>query len=372
MFFHVLLTTECDLQCTYCYGKACDDIDSDFSFDVDYSLPTKASYPVSQLEAFCAKDPDCILSFYGGEPMLCLAEMKAIMDRVKAKHFLVQTNGLHLSELEPEYVNRFHTILVSIDGCQALTDHCRGLGVYRKVINSLNTVRRNGFEGEVIARMTVTEETNIAEQVQWLAQNSEYSFASIHWQLDAGFWGHDFAKRGFQQWVETAYNPGIRKLVRFWVDRMETTGTVLKLYPFLGVMRSLLRNECSLLRCGSGWINYSILTDGTIVPCPAMGGMKDFYLGHISSTHPRELRSITVTHPCTGCEVMGQCGGRCLYANITKRWSDEAYAHVCSTVKNLVTYLMQETDRVRPLISSGKLRLEQFDYLMYNGCEIIP
>jgi uncharacterized protein len=372
MFFHILLTTECDLECTYCYGKACDDIDSDFAFDVDYSLPTRVAYPVSQLAAFCAEDPDCVLSFYGGEPMLCLAEMKEIMDKIRAKHFLLQTNGLHLSALEPEYVNRLHTILVSIDGRQPLTDHHRGTGVYQRVISNLNTIRHNGFLGEVIARMTVTEDTDITEEVTWLAQNSDYSFSSIHWQLDAGFWKSDFAKRQFQHWVKTSYNPGIRKLIRYWVDHMETTGNVLKLYPFVGVMRSLLHHEDSLLRCGSGWINYSILTDGTIVPCPAMGGMRDFYLGHISGTHPTELRRVTVGQPCTDCPNIGQCGGRCLYANITKRWSDEAYALVCSTVKNSVTCLMQETERVEQLISSGKLQLEQFDYLKYNGCEIIP
>ena len=360
------------MQCRYCYGKACDDIDSDFSFDVDYSLPKKISYPISQLAAFCVKDSDCVLTFYGGEPMLRLAEIKEIMKRVKAKHFLVQTNGLRLAKLEPEYVNRFHTILVSIDGRQSLTDYYRGDGVYQKVIGNLKAIKRNGFEGEVIARMTVMEETNIAEEVKWLLHNSDFSFSSVHWQLDAGFWKNDFAKRGFKQWIDESYDPGIRKLVRFWVDQMEDSREVLKLYPFLGVMHSLLHDEDSLLRCGSGWINYSILTDGTITPCPAMGGMKDFYLGHISHTHPKSLKRISVSKPCTECEIADECGGRCLYANVTKRWSDEAYALVCGTVKNLVTCLKQETERVKELISSDRISLEDFNYLKYNGCEIIP
>jgi putative peptide-modifying radical SAM enzyme len=372
MFFHVLLTTECDLQCRYCYGKACDDIDSDFPLEVDYSLPKKVSYPVSQLAAFCAKDPECVLSFYGGEPMLRLAEIREIMDGVKAKHFLIQTNGLHLDKLEPEYVNRFHTILVSIDGHQRLTDYYRGRGVYQRVIDNLGTIKRNGFEGEIIARMTVMEKTDIAEEVMWLLHNSDFSFSSVHWQLDAGFWKNDFAKREFRQWAEESYNLGIRRLMRFWIDQMENRGKVLKLYPFLGVMHSLLHHEECLLRCGSGWINYSILTDGTVVPCPAMGGMKDFYLGHISNTHPKELKRILVSKPCIECEIINECGGRCLYANITKRWSDEAYALVCSTVKNLVSCLRQETSRVSRLITSGKIGLEDFCYLKYNGCEIIP
>ena len=62
MFFHVLLTTECDLRCKYCFGKSCDDIDSDFDFDLDYSLPKRINYDIQSLAAFCRKDPECVLS----------------------------------------------------------------------------------------------------------------------------------------------------------------------------------------------------------------------------------------------------------------------------------------------------------------------
>jgi uncharacterized protein len=372
MFFHVLLTTECDLQCKYCYGKSCDDIDSDFSFNVDYSIPEKIGYSVDQLAVFCKRDPNCVLCFYGGEPTLRLGELRTIMDTVRAEHSVIQTNGLHLDELEPRYVNRFHSILVSIDGDQALTDYYRGEGVYRRVVDNLKIVRRNGFRGEIIARMTVMEETDVAKQVKWLLHNKDFSFSSIHWQLDAGFWKNDFAKRPFEKWVRRSYNPGIQHLVEFWVHQMEEAGKVLRLYPFMGIMQSLLLGEKSPLRCGSGWINYSILTDGHIVPCPAMSGMKDYYLGHISTTNPTELKKMFVSQPCSECEILDECGGRCLYANTTKRWSDEAYAVVCSTVKNLIFSLEQERPRVERLILQGKIKLADFSFLKYSGCEIIP
>ncbi|MGB9694221.1 MAG: 4Fe-4S cluster-binding domain-containing protein, partial [Fervidobacterium sp.] len=122
MFFHVVLTSECNLQCRYCFGEALEDFDSGFNgFDVDYSLPKQMSYDVGLLDKFCRRDADCVLIFYGGEPLLCLDDIKNIMDNVKAKHFIVQTNGLLLDRLEPEYVNLFRTILVSIDGDEALT-----------------------------------------------------------------------------------------------------------------------------------------------------------------------------------------------------------------------------------------------------------
>lgn len=373
MFFHVLLTTNCDLKCRYCYEKSCDDIYADFGdFEVDYSVPSEINYDTELLKKFFEKDPEPILIFYGGEPMLCIDKIKQIMDSSSAKHFIMQTNGLHLNRLEPEYVNRFSSIFVSLDGDERLTDFYRGKGVYRRVIRNIKLINRNGFEGELVARMTAMEETNIYESVRWLLNNPDHSFSSIHWQLDAGFWKTDFSKRHFAEWVDENYNPQIKKLVEFWIRVMEMNGKVLRLYPFLGIMDSLLKKEESLLRCGSGWTNYSVQTDGQIIPCPVMSGMKDYYLGSIKDSHPLNLKKVYVKDPCLRCEIYLECGGRCLYANLTNRWSNEAYSIVCKTVKNLVKSLRVILPWVERLIDYEIIRQSDFKLMKYNSCEIIP
>jgi MoaA/NifB/PqqE/SkfB family radical SAM enzyme len=59
MFFHVILTTACNIQCVYCYGEALEDIDEDFSgFDVDCSLPKKIGYDIYWLGKFCERDKE--------------------------------------------------------------------------------------------------------------------------------------------------------------------------------------------------------------------------------------------------------------------------------------------------------------------------
>jgi uncharacterized protein len=374
MFFHVILTTECNLQCRYCFGESFEDFDEDFTdFDVDYDLPKNVNYDLALLTEFCSKDPDCVLTFYGGEPLVCTDEIKQIMDSVKPRHFMIQTNGLLLDKLEPDYVNRFHTILVSVDGKEDLTDYYRGVGTFRKVLDNLKLIVKNGYSGELIARMTVMEQTDIYEQVKWLVDNSDFPFSSVHWQLNAGFWANDYARRNFKSWSEDSYVPGVERLARFWVDHMERKSEVLKLYPLLGVANSFLFGEKeSLLRCGSGWINYSIQTDGYIVPCPALWGMKNYYLNHISTAHPLKLKKIFVEAPCSECDLLNICGGRCLYANITKRWSEDAYATVCSTVRGLVNAVKKELPRINQLINNGEVSLNDFKFVKYNGCEIIP
>ena len=376
MFFHVIVTSECNLQCKYCFGESLDDFDEDFGEDieVDYNLPRKINYDVQVLAKFCKRDPDCVLTFYGGEPLLGINKVRQIMDNVVSKHFMIQTNGLLLDNLEPKYLNRFHTILVSIDGDEALTDHYRGAGTFRKVVNNLKLIKQNGFQGELIARVTVMEQTDIYKQIRWLLNNDEFSFSSIHWQLNAGFWGNDYQRRNFEEWTKTSYIPGVKQLAEFWVDQMKETGHVLKLYPLLGIADSLLDEEKNcLMRCGGGWINYAIQTDGNIIPCPTMWGMKKYYLGNINDSDPLNLKKIFVNQPpCVNCTILNICGGRCIYANVTKRWSDEAYEKVCHTVAELVDAVKAEIPRIQQLINNGTIGLKDFDFIKYNGCEIIP
>ena len=374
MFFHVILTTSCNSECRYCYGEALEDVDDDSAdLDVDYDLPRKINYAVDQLSRLSNLDPYCVLTFYGGEPLLCPEEIKQIMDRTAPQFFMIQTNGLLLDRLESDYVNRFNTILVSIDGDETLTDFYRGRGTFRKVIENLKLITKNGFKGELIARMTVMENTDIYKQVKWLLENNEFRFSSVHWQLNAGFWKTDYARREFETWSAQDYNIGVRKLAKFWVDKMENEGVVVRLYPFLGIAESFLSGEReALLRCGGGWINYAIQTDGQIIPCPTMWGMKSHYLGHFSTANPMKLTKEFVNEPCTNCATFKLCGGRCLYSNVMKRWSPEAYGLVCDTVKNLVDSVSSQMPRIDELMRSGRIRFRDFEYVRFNGCEIIP
>ncbi|MEM2878313.1 MAG: TIGR04084 family radical SAM/SPASM domain-containing protein [Candidatus Hadarchaeales archaeon] len=370
MFFHVMLTTRCNLECRYCHGESSEDF-SQPSEEIDHNLPEEVSYDIYSLKKFLEKDPEPAVIFYGGEPLLRADLMMKIMDSVVTNAFIVQTNGTLLKNLRPEYISRLHTLAVSIDGDENQTDLNRGNGTFRNVIDNVRWAVENGFRGELIARMTVMEPADIYRQVGWIIDNEEIKFSSVHWQLNAGFW-KDYGRRSFKTWVEKTYNPGVRKLVRRWVELMEEDNTVLKIYPLLGIAESLLKGETSGLRCGAGWVNYAIQTDGHIIPCPAMWGMKKYYLGHIGRGDPLKLKKVPVGAPCTSCDIMEICGGRCLYANVMKRWDAEEYKIVCSTVKNLIDAVKDELPRIRSLIHRGAVKQGDFAYTRYNGCEIIP
>ena len=339
--------------------------------DIDYTLPKKLNYDIKILDRFFQKHHECNVIFYGGEPLMCIDKIKQIMDHVKVNNFLIQTNGLLLDQLESKYINRFHTIMVSIDGEKKLTDYYRGKNTFTRVMNNLKLITDNGFRGELIARMTVMEKTDIYKQVRFLLENNFFPFRSIHWQLNAGFW-NDFSRRSFQRWILNNYNPGIRSLIQFWIENMKQTNEVLRLFPFMGITQTMLKREKSRLRCGAGWINYTIQTDGNIITCPNMWGIKNYYVGNINMSSVKNLKKMFVTQPCSRCEILDHCGGRCLYANILKRWTQSEYRLICNTVFNLKNEIETRIPEIEGLITQRKIKLENFEYMKFNGCEIIP
>lgn len=372
--FFITLTMACDLNCIYCAGECCDCFDDfDDRISVDYDVPEDINYDFETLRKFIEKDKNANIIFYGGEPLLRMETLKKHMDELSANHFLLHTNAMHLDALPAEYLLRMHTISVSIDGDRKLTDYYRGKGVYDTIVKNTNICRNRGFKGEIIARMTVQEETDIYESVMHLLTDEKLCFDSVHWQLNALFWRNDYKRRDFSNWIKKSYNPGIEKLIEKWVETMEKEGKVLQMYPFVAIMNSLLKEEKTHLRCGAGWMEYNIQTDGNISPCPVMAGMTDFYAGHIKNSTPDGLRVIHAKGPCSICDIYDICGGRCLYANATMKWGEEGFEQVCDTIRFLVRSLQEAKPKIEKMIENKKIDADEFsNYIMYNSCEIIP
>ena len=229
LFYHIILTDDCNLCCSYCKGKSFEVYEDSHEkgIVIDPDLPTDLSISPLALYHFLAKDMDGVLTFYGGEPLMRSDLVREIIHNAPVNRYMLQTNGTLLHTIGPEDLRKFETILVSIDGPEWLTDGNRGAGTYRSVVDNLLNIRENGYIGELIARMTVNERTDIYDAVSFLSDNDDFCFSSIHWQIDANF-SNDYHTRHFEEWVERSYNPGITKLVRLWLDQMKEDGKVRK------------------------------------------------------------------------------------------------------------------------------------------------
>ncbi len=334
------------------------------------------AFSLTDLRTFIDQDnSEKSIQFYGGEPLLRIPEMQQIMDTIKnVDHWSIQTNATLLHKIPSPYLNRLSAILASIDGRESINDANRGKGNYRKVLANCQTVREKGFTGDLVARMATSEVADIYEEVTHLASLQKPKFDHIHWQLDTQ-WDDDPHTRwnDFDTWVTKSYNPGISKLVRWWLEKMQK-GDFIGIVPFIPVMKSILFDLPSSIRCGAGIDSFAINPDGRISVCPISPEFEFSLVGDIKSSTPNSIRnSLLVSDPCPSCSSFEICGGRCLFINKTKLWGEDGYHKVCDTVRHLIKELTTIKEDILELIKQGIISKEEFDYPAYNnGCEIIP
>ncbi len=351
------MTDVCNLDCSYCGGFSIDDLEK-----------AEVSYSLEELKRFIDGDPEADVAFYGGEPLLRILLLQKMMDELSARSFLVQTNATHLDELPTSYLRRLHTLLVSVDGREKITDGYRGQGTYEKAVANAWDAKERGFTGDMVARMAVSKNSDIYEEVTHLS--SLGLFDHIHWQLDV-IWGEMW--EDLDAWLEGSYNPGITRLIDDWLDAMRG-GRIPGIAPFQPVLSDMIAGRKSHIRCGAGIDSFAITPRGEILTCPICPEFEFALLGDVRTASPEDIRDrVHVGEPCTSCDIKDICGGRCLFANKTKLWGEEGQEKVCGTVRHLVSELERIRPMVEELLEAGIISWDELDYPKINNCcEIIP
>ena len=357
MLYIVYTTGQCNLQCVYCSGS--------FPRRV---VPWRVKYPLKSLVKFISEDSEAIIAFYGGEPLLNHKFIRKVMDSIDWTKFVIQTNATLIHRLDEKYWRRFDTVLLLIDGIKNVTDYYRGRGVYDAVVKAAKWLRQIGFEGDLLARMTVSEESDIYRDVTHLL--SLKIFDHVHWQLDV-IWSNRW--RNFDYWLHSSYMPGITRLMKYWISEMEN-GKVLGIAPFKAITYAIITGSpLEKPPCGAGSSAYAILTDGRILACPIAVYERWAHAGHLSRDTPKTLRKYSLGSPCTECPYLDYCGGRCLYAHIERLWGEHGFRKICDATKYLIDLLRGERERVSRMLRSGIVSIEDIKYPPFNNTvEIIP
>jgi len=325
----------------------------------------EAGYDPRILARLLAGDRDSTVAFYGGEPLMNAPFVEKVMDRVEAKRFVIQTNGLLWKRLEVKYWKRMDAVLLSLDGREWLTDQYRGRGVYGQALQAGRELKAQGYKGDLIARMAVSESSDIFEEVAHLC--SLGLFDHIHWQLDVG-WSDSWAD--FSGWAERSYKPGILRLLDYWVSAMEG-GKLLGIVPFLGILKRM-REGGPTPPCGSGSEACAVLPNGRITACPIAYDAAWADLGGLEGVK-KPLPTIEIGGDCKGCGLLRICGGRCLYFNREGLWGPEGFRKVCDITKFTIGAITDAAGRVAEAMERSGLPLRLLDYPRFNNStEIIP
>ncbi|KAK8816852.1 hypothetical protein WA577_002646 [Blastocystis sp. JDR] len=331
------------------------------------------TYDLSKLEPFKEID-DLTICFYGGEPLLKNRTIYKIMDMFPKARFCLQTNATLLKTVKDDYLMKMDTILCSIDGRPEITNKCRGNGTYERIIENVECIKAKGFKNDIVARMTVSvsQGGDIYEEVMHLINKG---FKHVHWQLDCNWDTPDNERiEEWCQWRDTSYNPGITRLADEFERELEN-GRILPIAPFTGVLYSMLIGEkVTGVRCGSGMTSFNITTGGGVSTCPIAAELDCVTYITKEGFHPKKLYNAElIGEPCTSCDILHECGGRCLYANQTKWWGEDGFQEVCKSIRHLMKEMHRILPAVQKSIESGKFTVEDFHYPAYNNSiEVIP
>ncbi len=173
-------------------------------------------------------------------------------------------------------------------------------------------------------------------------------------------------------WIDR-YDTGIERLIEEFGSSLRER-KVLGIVPFIPILRTLVKKESRHIWCGSGVDSFSIMTSGSIEACPIAPELVYSNIGDIRETTPGDIEnSRTVGEPCTDCDILWVCGGRCLFANQTMSWGREWFDRVCLSSRRMIEGLDALVPEVESLIEERILSPEALDYPeINNGCEIIP
>lgn len=350
MLWLVFTSGKCNLKCDYCGGSFPKSI-----------VPWEVEYDLDKIKNLIERDKNATVIFYGGEPLSNPKFIMRFMDNIHAKRYGIQTNGTLVKLLPENYWKRMNVVLISVDGRKEITDKHRGKNVYDVVMKNTRYLKSLGVE--IIARMTVTQDSDIYEDVMHLL--SLGLFDKIHWQLNV-IWSE---KWDVKTW-STKYLEGIKLLTKHFLENLKK-GKVIKIIPILGIISAHYFGGYKGSPCGAGYKSVAITTDGRVLACPIAVREGWAVLGDLR--HGFRLLEDPLPEVCKKCEVKDYCGGRCLYATKENYWEEEGFWEVDSITKEYIRIVTSIIPEVDNLIRRGVINLSDLRYdPIEDSTEVIP
>ena len=366
----LLVTQNCNLACTYCYGNKGT---YGSSGHMNSETARKAiDWLIEQSGEL--RNPGVV--FFGGEPLLNFALMKEVVayarkrggESGKAFEFSVATNASLLSDEIITFLKENEiTPVVSFDGCKEAQDSQRpfkgGRGSYDVVAPKIRKLLET-FPGAT-ARATLTGQRSPREVTVAL---NEIGFRSTQLTVASPslFDAEDERKEEENGSRNIAHEMDSESQELLANIRSRNTDTLRRQKDnceLVSQLTALLNKERKYFGCGAGRAYVGVSNSGEVFLCHRFVGIREYRLGTVfDDTLERDkyLKSpIKNVEECRSCFARYNCGGGCYHENVGASGAvnkpSRSWCRVMRRSVELATYI------------SGQLTDDDKDYLLRQG-----
>jgi radical SAM protein with 4Fe4S-binding SPASM domain len=317
-FVHLSVTGRCNARCEGCINSTLTD-PRDFA-GIPETEPERDTRAILQL-LDGRPERDVIVCFYGGEPLLRMDKVHAVMDLLDRSdsdlkfRYMIYTNGMLLDRAiakYPEMVRRTWLFSVSIDGGPEQHNRVRPGTDLATVHRNLRLLKEFGRD-QALVWSTLRESQSLDDCIEEFLRLEESGLADHffwHWvETDAPF----RALEGFMR----DYERGLRRAMEIYVERAQEG----RIFPAAHLNELLLYILTGRERGGSGCgveraRNFDI-AGGTVHSCADLP--PELAIGHIEPDGTPVVREADLAGllaykdglGCRECGVHAYCGGRC-------------------------------------------------------------
>ncbi len=319
------ICNDCNLRCRYCFADEGTYHTSDRAF-MSEEVGKKA---IDFLIAHSGKRKNLEVDFFGGEPLMNLNVVKAIVDYARSKEaesgkrfdFTMTTNCVLLNDETIKWLNQeMHNVVLSIDGRHdvhsAVRKAVNGKDCYDIIANNAMKFAKVRGDKSYYVRGTFTAK-NLDFSSDVLALN-DMGFDQI--SIEPVVTDIEDLK------ITKEHLPAILKeyerLAENYIDRRKGD----KWFNFFHFMIDLEGGPCLVKRltgCGSGCEYLAITPKGGIYPCHQFAENSDYYMGNVfdgdvdMSISDKFADNIVTNKPdCSGCMAKYYCSGGCVANNL--------------------------------------------------------
>lgn len=320
-------SSNCNMRCKYCFY-----FDEANNREVQsYGFISEQTTQNIIKKALSFAVDSCTFMFQGGEPTIVgLPYFENFVELVKKYNekklnisYALQTNGFTIDEDFAKFFSKNNFLVgISLDGVKDVNDKNRidieGKSTYNRVMTSINYLKKNNAEFNVLSVVTSATSRNIEKIYKFFKKND------LVWQQYIPCLDPLAEQRGYADYSLTPdkYTLFLKKLFDIWYLDIKSGNNVSIRYfdDILSVLVIGTPNTCTMQ--GRCIFHYVVESNGEVYPCDFYM-LDDYKIGNINDVSFKEIdenrdalkfieRSFNVHEDCNKCKWYGLCRGGCM------------------------------------------------------------